>query len=278
MKDQRTLTNEQISAFNSDGYIRLEKVFTPEEVAVQSKELERLMQEFGEVGLGWQGDWREQIMAADEASKAQLMLLADLERYSEAYFRAVTHPTIVGAVADLLGTSVEFDHSILHAKAPNLGTPFPMHQDWPFYAHWTDRFVDVLLHIDTANEENGCLRFVPGSHKLGPLEHVFGTNKDGSPQEPYLPTKDYPLENAVMCPADAGDVVIMSYLTIHGSAPNRTNRWRRLIRVGYRDPANEWARPDDPTWPGPRHKGNHDRIGRPNGIILRGSRSKVAQG
>ena len=30
----------------------------------------------------------------------------------------------------------------------------------------------------------------------------------------------------------------MSYLTVHGSDPNRTNRWRRLVRTGYRDPHN----------------------------------------
>ena len=39
-------------------------------------------------------------------------------------------------------------------------------------------------------------------------------------------------------PADAGDVVLFSYQTVHGSSLNRTDRWRRLVRVGYRDPDN----------------------------------------
>ena len=39
-------------------------------------------------------------------------------------------------------------------------------------------------------------------------------------------------------PADTGDVVLFSYYTVHGSALNRTSQWRRLVRFGYRDPAN----------------------------------------
>ena len=53
-----------------------------------------------------------------------------------------------------------------------------------------------------------------------------------------MPTDQYRLEDAVSVPADAGDVVFFSYLTIHGSAPNRTDQWRRLVRFGYRDPDN----------------------------------------
>lgn len=39
-------------------------------------------------------------------------------------------------------------------------------------------------------------------------------------------------------PANAGDVVFMTIRTVHGSYLNRTDRLRRLIRAGYRDPAN----------------------------------------
>jgi phytanoyl-CoA hydroxylase len=47
------------------------------------------------------------------------------------------------------------------------------------------------------------------------------------------------LENTVPCPAEAGDVVAFSIYTVHGSFINRTDRWRRLVRLGYRDPANQ---------------------------------------
>ena len=249
------LTSEQKQFWHDNGYLRLEQVYTPEEVQEQSDELERMMQEWGSMGTGWRGPWRKAIMNADEADNAQALFLAGLQNYSATYMRAFTHPTLTKAVSELLGdTAVEFHHSILHAKAPNLGTPFPMHQDWPFYPHWGPGYVDAIMHIDTANESNGCLSFVPGSHKKGPLQHVLHTVEDyGEYEQPYLPLEDYPLESAVLCPANAGDIVFFSINTIHGSAPNRTDQWRRLIRVGYRDPDNHALLPQHTHWTGPTH-------------------------
>lgn len=39
--------------------------------------------------------------------------------------------------------------------------------------------------------------------------------------------------------ADACDVILMSYYTIHGSDQNRTDEMRQPVRIGYRDPENE---------------------------------------
>ena len=267
------LTEEQLDFWNENGFLRLEKVFTPAEVQRQSEELERLMQEWGRMGQGWRGPWRKAIMDADEADSAQALFLGTLQNYSETYMRAITNPKLTGAVSDLLGgTAVEFHHTILHAKAPDLGTPFPMHQDWPFYPHWGPAYVDSIMHIDSATEENGCLKFVAGSHKLGPLQHILHTVEDyGEYEQPHLPLEDYPLSSAVSCPANAGDVVFFSILTIHGSAPNRTNDWRRLIRVGYRDPQNPALLPQHKHWTGPTHNSSKRPPAEdPRGMIVRG--------
>ena len=77
---------------------------------------------------------------------------------------------------------------------------------------------------------------MPGSHKLGPLPHIGRV--DSKDTRPHLPVDQYRLADASPVPANAGDVVFMSYLTIHGSDPNRTDNWRRLVRTGYRDPHN----------------------------------------
>jgi hypothetical protein len=53
-----------------------------------------------------------------------------------------------------------------------------------------------------------------------------------------LPTHQYRLEDAVSVPARSGDVVLFHLWTVHGSALNRSGRWRRLVRVGFRDPRN----------------------------------------
>ena len=58
-------------------------------------------------------------------------------------------------------------------------------------------------------------------------------------KSPHLPTDRYRLQDAVACPAKAGDGVVFSIYTIHGSDINRTDRWRHIVRVAYRDPLNK---------------------------------------
>lgn len=57
---------------------------------------------------------------------------------------------------------------------------------------------------------------VPGSHRLGPIAETGESNS--------LP--DYPLARAVPVPAEAGDVLLFNYLTIHGSGVKRSERPR----------------------------------------------------
>ena len=102
-----------------------------------------------------------------------------------------------------------------------------------------------------AAASNSCA----GSHKLGKLEHIRGPEV-----EPHLPTHQYSIRDAVSVPANPGDVVFFSIYTIHGSALNRSGRWRRLVRVGLRDPRN------------PQTDGV--ATGRP-GIMVKGVRPKV---
>ena len=112
----------------------------------------------------------------------------------------------------------------LHAKPPEKGTPFPMHQDYPFYPHDGLDFVDCLVHLDDAPFESGALRVVPGSHKEGPREHITGHDT-----APHLPTDEFHPDfiDSIPIPAKAGDVIFFSYCLIHWSEVNRTDDWRK---------------------------------------------------
>ena len=249
------------SAHSTNKVFWIPQAFDPGNVEWLSDELERLMQEWAVKGKGWTGPWRDAYLTTEEDERASLTHMHDLHFYSEAYMRAVMNDIMTGAIADLLGPNVELHHTTLHAKAPEMGTPFPMHQDHPFYPHKGAAFIDAIVHIDSTNDENGCLKFLVGSHADGPLKHLGGHNsqQEGSP---HLPTDAYKLDDAVSVHCDAGDVVLFSYYTIHGSALNRTDRWRRLVRFGYRDPANRQIS-------GQSH-------GRP-GLMVRGQKRKMLE-
>ncbi|MFN3652136.1 MAG: phytanoyl-CoA dioxygenase family protein [Armatimonadota bacterium] len=250
------LTAEQIEFFHENGYLRLEQVYDPAELGRMSAELDEIIRHFATWEAAWKGPWREEYMNAEENRKATLVAIHELQHYSAAWTCALAHAGLADALSQLLGSEcVEFHHMTLHAKPPDAGAPFPMHQDLPFYAHADGRYLDTLVHLDDADEQSGCIKFLPGSHRLGPLEHILGPET-----APHLPTDRFRLEDAVPVPARAGDVVVFSLWTIHGSAVNHSGKWRRLVRMGYRHPENRQTA--------------GQALGRP-GIIIRGVRPKL---
>ncbi|MBV7335016.1 phytanoyl-CoA dioxygenase family protein [Chloroflexi bacterium TSY] len=231
------LTQSQIDFYHENGYLRIPALFTLAETDVLSDELDRLVQDWSFTVPGWPGPWRQAYMDPETEKKARLTAMHDLHLYSVAWMRAVTNEKLADCLAQLIGPDVELHHSVMHIKPPQAGHPFPMHQDHPFYKHEDERYIDVLVHLDDTCHENGEIRFLEGSHKHGPLEHITGT--EDSPSAPHLPTDEYKLEETVPVPAKRGDVVIFSYYTIHGSYINQTKDPRRLVRVGYRNPHND---------------------------------------
>lgn len=251
------LTQEQIASYHENGFIRLEQVYDPQELRKMSEELDYVIQNFANWGAAWRGPWREQYMNEEEDRKAVLVAIHELQHYSAAWTRAISTPKLTDPLSQLLDNDcVELHHITLHAKPPDSGAPFPMHQDLPFFSHEDGlKYCDTLVHLDDADEQSGCIKFLPGSHKMGPLQHILGPET-----APHLPTDRFRLEDAVSVPAKAGDVVVFSLWTVHGSNVNHSGRWRRLVRMGYRHPANMQTA--------------GQAMGRP-GIIVRGVRPKI---
>jgi ectoine hydroxylase-related dioxygenase (phytanoyl-CoA dioxygenase family) len=232
------LSAEQVAFYHERGYLHIPAVFTPQETDELAAHLDWLIDTWAIRDQGWTGPWRQKYMDAATEKKSQLIALHDLQYYSGAWSRAVLKPRLATAMADLLGPVVELHHSTLHVKPPETGHPFPMHQDWAFYKHRDGRYVDVLVHLDDTCHANGEIRFLAGSHKAGPLDHVT-VDESGKGCTPHLPPDRYRLEDTVPVPARRGDVVCFNVFTVHGSHINTTDRARRLVRLGYKSPANE---------------------------------------
>ena len=244
------LSDEQVAFYREYGYLHIPHMFLPAEVGELSDHLDWLIDEWAIRDAGWTGPWRHKTMDAETEKKSQLIALHDLQYYSDAWTRAVTKPRLAGAMADLIGPVVELHHSTLHCKPPETGHPFPMHQDWAFYKHSDERYVDVLVHLDDTCHANGEIRFLAGSHKMGALEHIT-RDENGKGCTPHLPGDVYRIEDTVAVPAKRGDVVCFNIHTIHGSYINTTDRMRRLVRLGYKHPDNvqlEGQSKNRPAW------------------------------
>jgi DNA-binding SARP family transcriptional activator len=136
---------------------------------------------------------------------------------------------LLDPVAAIIGPTVQLHHTLIHAKPPREGAAFPLHQDYDYFPHRLNTMLAATLYLDDAGPENGCFCVVPRSHQRGHLPHVH----DGSH---HLPVDQFPLEAGTPVPMKAGDLLIFSYLTIHGSTPNISDRWRRMLLFEFRSP------------------------------------------
>lgn len=241
------LTKEQVAFYHEHGWLHIPEVFSPAETAQLREDLDWMIKIWANIGVGWTGPWRQALMDIETEARSKLIAMHDLQYYASSWMAAVTKPQLAQAMSRLLADEsgqpapVELHHSTMHVKPPETGHPFPMHQDLAFYDHQDGRFVDVLVHLDDTCHANGEIRFLDGSHKLGPLPHITSFINDKGQREnctPHLPTDQYNLKDTVAVPAKAGDVVCFNIYTIHGSYVNTTDQMRRLVRVGYKHPEN----------------------------------------
>src|ERR1051326_8400789 len=232
-----------VAAYREQGFGLVRGVFDRNAIAQMRTEadamLERVVAAGRNVEATWQGSWREELIGKpgngdDVASPGRVAQMAassihDVQYHSAYFMRIITDARLTGAVAQLIGDNVQLHHTKYHVKPPEFGAPFPMHQDYPYFPHEAHTMLAAAVHIDAADVENGCLCVVPGSHKLGPLPH----QTDGSH---FLPLDEWPLDRAIPCEAEAGDVLMLNYLTVHGSYVNQSVRPRRLLLVQMPSP------------------------------------------
>lgn len=223
--------------YREQGYVLARGVFSRDEVATFQQEIDELFARAEEAGRAteatWGGAWREAAgVGTATAVATRVDSIHNVQNHSAVFTRMIVDPRLVDRAAELIGPNVQLHHTKLHNKPPAVGSPFPMHQDYPYFPHSRDSVIAAMVHMDDARVENGCMCVVPGSHKLGPIEH----RNDGNF---YLPLDEWPLERAVTVEADAGDVLFLTYQTVHGSYVNRSEGPRRIVLVQMRDPLDQ---------------------------------------
>jgi hypothetical protein len=126
------------------------------------------------------------------------------------------------------------------------GRPVPWHQDEahkdPAYDH---RSLNVWVPLEAATEENGCLQYIPGSHKGGIREHRHPGH--GAPEVALL-TDDVRTCDAVPTPILPLGASIHHCRTVHASGANLSVAHRRAIAIVCSAPPLRRDRPADRPW------------------------------
>src|ERR1039457_3061203 len=167
----RTLTAEQVAAFNRDGYLKGIRIFSPEEIAGIRRYFDELLA-------------RTLAAGADSYSISTAHL-----RYGRVY-DLLTHARIVACVKDLLGENVIAWGSHFFCKMPGDGKRVSWHQDASYWPLTPSKAVTAWLAIDDAAVENACMRYIPGTHLFGHLTYTLSENDESNVLNPTVTDAD----------------------------------------------------------------------------------------
>ncbi len=159
----------------------------------------------------------------------QIMVLSIGYNTSGAFLQSALDETALDIVSAILGPNVEmFGGGQCLVKEPVGGHPKHLHQDAAYFEHRYYGPVAILNYAVDTDLENGALHVVPGSHKLGQLQHVDTFSHLG------LDDGEWPWERALPVCGEAGDGIFFHYRTIHGSKQNHSNARRPVFINRYR--------------------------------------------
>jgi ectoine hydroxylase-related dioxygenase (phytanoyl-CoA dioxygenase family) len=246
VENPKTLSKEQVEAFNREGYVKDIRIFDEAEITELRAYFDELLNQVLRAG----GD-------SYSISTAHL-------KHGRVY-DILTSERIVSRVRDLLGENVVAWGSHFFCKMPHDGKVVNWHQDASYWPLTPSKAVTVWLAIDDADAENACMRYIPGSHHLGHLtyrltedsadavlnQEVENASEFGSPIDVVL---------------KAGEVSMHSDLLLHGSEANESDRRRcgltlrfcaadvragldwnqKGLLVSGEDPDGHWSNPPRP--------------------------------
>jgi phytanoyl-CoA hydroxylase len=224
------LSEEQIYAYERDGYLILPGFFSNEEII-------KLYQ----VAVGDSTIRRNAYDVNDETGRKSKLTL--WFNPGNDIYGIVSRSERMVAVAEKLleGKSpICHFHSKLMQKEPLVGGAWEWHQD---YGYWykneflfPDQMTSIMVGVTEANKKNGCLQVIRGSHKMGRVEHgKSGEQVGASMHYVNLALKTMELVYVELKP---GDALVFHSNLLHRSDANRSEKSRWSLISVYNRQAN----------------------------------------
>lgn len=222
------LTSDQIEFYHREGYLVIPDIAT-------SHEIERMRGIYDDLfarRVGREEGNQFDLAGTDEDDKeAGLPQILAPSRYAPELKQVQFATNALAIARQLLGSNASAmgDHAIL--KPPFHGAATPWHQDEAYWSpDWHYNSFSMWLPLQDATLDNGCLQFVPGSHRLEVLpHHSIGNN----PKIHGLEVDEADVDRAVACPISAGTCTVHHNRTLHYAGPNNSPVPRRAYILGF---------------------------------------------
>ena len=176
-------------------------------------------------------------LAKDPVRFNNVRKIFNLTKHDTIFKEYARHPRILEVITSLIGPNIKVFHDQTLCKPPRIGSAKPPHQD---SAYWTQidppNLVICWMALDDSTEENGCMRFIPGSHKLGVQEHK-------RLEDFRVEDENFDYAHEVAVPMKSGGCSFHHSLAMHRTDPNRSGKRRIGTTVAYMSAESEYAGP-----------------------------------
>ena len=224
MVDDTTL-NEVKERFQQDGFAPMPGFIGTEEAAQVNEHVDRYIADI------LPGLPTSQALFEDVEDPESLMRLSNMEKH-DSFFESWYHdPRFTGTASALIGDDIVYTSVQLFDKPPRLGKITPPHQDGFYFMLEPNEAITLWISLNPSDDQNGCMRFVAGSHRRGIRPHQRSNVLGFSQGITDFGTDDETAEVAVQ--TRPGDVIAHHSMTIHRTGPNPTERRRRALGLVY---------------------------------------------
>jgi ectoine hydroxylase len=211
-----SISPEQVQAYHRNGYVILRELFDHEEIGLLRRTAH--------------GDQKLDELSYNRADGEGGVVRLTLWNHpgNTIYGMFARCQRIVGTAEKLLEGEVYHYHSKMILKDAKVGGAWAWHQD---YGYWYENGVlfplltSVMIAVDPATRENGCLQVIKGSHLIGRIEHGKTGDQAGADLERV--SEALRRLELVYCEMNLGDAVFFHCNTLHRSDQNRSEnpRW-----------------------------------------------------
>ena len=232
------LDSEMIRRFRADGFLKLPKLLDDDELEHVRRICTRTEEEPPEGLVGQAPADADQASRfayhADPKYRAMWSNSFDLRLRSDKIMDLVTRFAVLARA--LIGEDdvrVFWDKTFVKPPASDGTRESVWHQDFPYNPIDRRGMLTIWLAIEDVPAEAGALRFVPGSHRLGPLGRLDLVSEEYRPAD-LLRDDDMGLVGEPVTVAlEAGEATVHDALTLHGAGPNMSSNPRRAWTVVY---------------------------------------------
>ena len=236
------LTGRDIRRFHTDGYLSIKGLVPAQDVQRARAIAAALVEQ--RVGSE-RGDYLD-LVGDDRAEAARVPQILMPARYAPELANSPLRAAAERIAQDLLAGPVMYEGEHIIAKPSPPGDEVPLHQDEAFWGENTEYdSISIWFPLQDTDERNGCLRFVPGSHRGEVVPHrSIGGDRSNNGLEIVAPEQ----ARTVSAPLGCGDATVHHCRTIHGSGPNHSGDVRYAYIFGFGRPARVRAQPRQFAW------------------------------